>query len=38
MRRIQGEIADMLDLKFEMETVPGRSIRLQERLRNEKRI
>ncbi|XP_035538953.1 uncharacterized protein LOC109021335 isoform X1 [Juglans regia] len=38
MRRIQGEIADMLDLKFDMETVPGRAIRLQERLRREKKI
>ncbi|KAG7970239.1 hypothetical protein I3843_07G072400 [Carya illinoinensis] len=38
MRRIQGEIADILDLKFDMETVPGRAIRLQERLRREKKI
>ncbi|KAG6703264.1 hypothetical protein I3842_07G075400 [Carya illinoinensis] len=38
MRRIQGEIVDILDLKFDMETVPGRAICLQERLRREKKI
>ncbi|KAF5462724.1 hypothetical protein F2P56_018707 [Juglans regia] len=37
--RIQGEIADMLDLKLDMETKRGRAIRLRERLTTkEKRI
>ncbi|XP_041020983.1 uncharacterized protein LOC121262542 [Juglans microcarpa x Juglans regia] len=36
--RIQGEIADMLDLKLDAETIRGRAIRLRERLTKEKRI
>jgi Leucine-rich repeat (LRR) protein len=38
VRRIQGEIADMLDLKFDKETVPGRAIRLQGRLSQDRKI
>ncbi|XP_030957694.1 disease resistance protein At4g27190-like [Quercus lobata] len=40
LRQIQGEIADMLDLKFDdVETVPGRAIRLRDRLkRNNKAL
>jgi Leucine-rich repeat (LRR) protein len=36
LRRIQGEIADMLDLKFDKETEPGRASRLRERLTKTK--
>ncbi|KAE8010111.1 hypothetical protein FH972_006504 [Carpinus fangiana] len=38
LRRIQGEIADMLDLKFDKETVSGRASRLQERLSQDRKI
>ena len=38
LRQIQGEIADMLDLKFDVETVPGRAIRLRERLKRNKKV
>ncbi|KAG7967698.1 hypothetical protein I3843_08G112000 [Carya illinoinensis] len=39
LRRIQGEIADMLDLKLDVETIRGRAIRLRKRLTtNKKRI
>uniref|UniRef100_A0A7N2L2P3 AAA+ ATPase domain-containing protein n=1 Tax=Quercus lobata TaxID=97700 RepID=A0A7N2L2P3_QUELO len=38
LRRIQGELADMLDLKFEKETVRGRAIRLRERLSEHNKI
>ncbi|XP_030957693.1 disease resistance protein At4g27190-like [Quercus lobata] len=39
LRQIQGEIADMLDLKFDdVETVPGRAIRLRERLKGNKKV
>ncbi|XP_035548753.1 disease resistance protein At4g27190-like [Juglans regia] len=38
LRQIQGEIADMLDLKLDAETIRGRAIRLRERLTKEKRI
>ncbi|KAM4108533.1 hypothetical protein ACB094_03G051700 [Castanea mollissima] len=36
LRRIQGELADMLDLKFEEDTVRGRAIRLRQRLSKHK--
>ena len=36
--RIQREIADMLDLKFDVESVPGRAIRLQKRLKEDKKV
>jgi Leucine-rich repeat (LRR) protein len=35
LRRIQGEVADMLDLKLDKETEPGRAIYLKERLRKK---
>ncbi|KAE8125072.1 hypothetical protein FH972_019909 [Carpinus fangiana] len=38
LRRIQGEIADMLDLKFDKETVSGRASRLHERLSQDRKI
>nr|POE88931.1 disease resistance protein [Quercus suber] len=38
LRRIQGELADMLDLKFEKESVPGRAIWLRERLSKHNKI
>lgn len=39
LRQIQGEIADMLDLKFDdVETVPGRAIRLRDRLKRNKKV
>ncbi|XP_062144691.1 probable disease resistance protein At4g27220 [Alnus glutinosa] len=38
LRKIQGEIADMLDLKFDKETVLGRAIRLRERLSQHRKI
>ena len=38
LRRIQEEIADMLGLKFDVETVPGRAIRLRERLKRNKKV
>ncbi|XP_059438766.1 probable disease resistance protein At4g27220 [Corylus avellana] len=37
-RRIQGEIADMLDLKFDKETESGRASRLHERLSQDRKI
>ncbi|GMY21241.1 disease resistance protein At4g27190-like, partial [Fagus crenata] len=37
LRQIQGEIADMLDLKFDEETVAGRASRLWERLTKDKK-
>ena len=38
LRRIQGEIADMLDLNFDKETVSGRASRLHERLSQDRKI
>uniref|UniRef100_A0A2N9FL30 Uncharacterized protein n=1 Tax=Fagus sylvatica TaxID=28930 RepID=A0A2N9FL30_FAGSY len=38
LRQIQGEIADMLDLKFDVETVVGRASRLRERLTKDKKV
>uniref|UniRef100_A0A2N9GY40 AAA+ ATPase domain-containing protein n=1 Tax=Fagus sylvatica TaxID=28930 RepID=A0A2N9GY40_FAGSY len=38
LRRIQGEIADMLDLKFDKETVLGRADRLRKRLEKDKKV
>ncbi|XP_030959627.1 uncharacterized protein LOC115981550 isoform X3 [Quercus lobata] len=39
LRQIQGEIADMLDLKFDdVETVPGRATRLRERVERNKKV
>ncbi|KAG2694938.1 hypothetical protein I3760_08G167500 [Carya illinoinensis] len=38
VRRIQGEIADTLGLKFEQETEKGRAIHLQRRLSKDKKI
>ncbi|KAF8391529.1 hypothetical protein HHK36_023834 [Tetracentron sinense] len=38
LRDIQGQIADRLGLKFDVETEPGRADRLRSRLMNEKRI
>ena len=38
LRKIQGEIKDMLDLKFDVETVPVRAIRLRERLKRTKKV
>ncbi|XP_038696084.1 probable disease resistance protein At4g27220 [Tripterygium wilfordii] len=38
LRRIQGEIADALGFKFEVETISGRSNQLRERLQKEKKI
>ncbi|XP_060671618.1 disease resistance protein At4g27190-like isoform X2 [Ziziphus jujuba] len=35
-KRIQGEIADKLDLKFQQETIAGRALNLKERTRNKK--
>nr|XP_015886853.2 disease resistance protein At4g27190-like isoform X1 [Ziziphus jujuba var. spinosa]XP_048333949.1 disease resistance protein At4g27190-like isoform X1 [Ziziphus jujuba var. spinosa] len=35
-KRIQGEIADKLDLKFQQETTAGRALNLKERTRNKK--
>ncbi|XP_065867358.1 uncharacterized protein [Euphorbia lathyris] len=36
LRRIQGEIADFLGLKFDMEEVPGRASQLYQRLKKSK--
>ncbi|XP_022719669.1 probable disease resistance protein At4g27220 [Durio zibethinus] len=38
IRQIQGEIADMLGLKFDVETDSGRAMQLRWRLKNGKRI
>uniref|UniRef100_A0A2N9GY71 AAA+ ATPase domain-containing protein n=1 Tax=Fagus sylvatica TaxID=28930 RepID=A0A2N9GY71_FAGSY len=38
LKRIQGEIAEMLGLKLDVETVPVRAIRLQERLAKDKKV
>ncbi|XP_039058516.1 probable disease resistance protein At4g27220 [Hibiscus syriacus] len=38
IRKIQGEIADMLGLLYEKETVSGRAMELRERLKTDKRI
>ena len=39
LRQIQGEIADMLDLKFDdVETVPGRAICLRDRLKRNNKV
>ncbi|XP_042992990.1 uncharacterized protein LOC122319131 isoform X3 [Carya illinoinensis] len=38
VRRIQGEIADTLGLKFDQETEPGRASHLQRRLSKDKKI
>ncbi|KAE8670935.1 hypothetical protein F3Y22_tig00112043pilonHSYRG00005 [Hibiscus syriacus] len=38
IRKIQGEIADMLGLHYEKETVSGRAMELRERLKTDKRI
>ncbi|XP_022718885.1 putative disease resistance protein At5g05400 isoform X2 [Durio zibethinus] len=38
IRQIQGEIADMLGLKFDVETDSGRAMQLRQRLKNGKRI
>ncbi|KAG6625218.1 hypothetical protein CIPAW_16G081300 [Carya illinoinensis] len=38
LRRIQGEIAEMLDLKLDAETICGRAIHLRQRLTKEKKI
>ncbi|KAG7968440.1 hypothetical protein I3843_08G154300 [Carya illinoinensis] len=38
VRRIQGEIADTLGLKFDQETEKGRASHLQRRLSNDKKI
>ncbi|KAK6272603.1 hypothetical protein POUND7_009686 [Theobroma cacao] len=38
VRKIQGEIADFLGLKFDEESVAGRAIRLSIRLRKERKI
>ncbi|KAG2702062.1 hypothetical protein I3760_06G073500 [Carya illinoinensis] len=38
LRRIQGEIADTLGLKFDQETEKGRASQLQRRLLNDKKI
>ncbi|KAI4334776.1 hypothetical protein L6164_013486 [Bauhinia variegata] len=38
IKRIQGEIADLLGLKFNEETVVGRAFRLRERIKREKSI
>ncbi|XP_022718890.1 probable disease resistance protein At4g27220 [Durio zibethinus] len=38
IRQIQGEIAEMLGLKFDVETDSGRAMQLRQRLKNGKRI
>ncbi|KAE8670938.1 hypothetical protein F3Y22_tig00112043pilonHSYRG00010 [Hibiscus syriacus] len=38
IRKIQGEIGDMLGLHYEKETVSGRAMELRERLKTNKRI
>ncbi|KAK9017113.1 hypothetical protein V6N11_079598 [Hibiscus sabdariffa] len=38
IRKIQGEIADMLGLHYEKETVSGRTMQLRRRLKTDKRI
>ncbi|XP_028789189.1 uncharacterized protein LOC114745206 [Neltuma alba] len=38
LERIQREIADFLGLRFEEMSIPGRALRLEQRIENEKRI
>ncbi|KAF3970561.1 hypothetical protein CMV_005761 [Castanea mollissima] len=38
LRRIQGEIADMLNLKFDVEFEPGRANQLRDRLKRNKKV
>ncbi|KAK8508748.1 hypothetical protein V6N12_034854 [Hibiscus sabdariffa] len=38
IRKIQGEIADMLGLHYDKETVRGRAMQLRQRLKTDKRI